>query len=409
MIKKLKYKFVLINMALITLVLLAIFVAIYASTEQRLAEQSLAILQRALTEEDHREPPPRGDQGPMRNPDFMPVPTFTVILDGEGNVTQSQGALFDLSDQATLQEIVADSLKSGHSSGIISNADLRYLVQKADEGTKIAFVDRSMELQTLSSLIWSSLLVGLISLLVFLVISLYLAKWALRPVEESWQQQRQFVADASHELKTPLTVILANAGIVLAHPENTVQSQAKWIEYIKTEAARMSSLVDNLLFLARTDNVESPITPVYLNISDLAWESILPFESVVFEQHKQLETEIKPGLYIDGDEGKLKQLLGILLDNACKYTDDGGIIKVGLGENKEGKVQLSVTNSGTPIPAQEMENIFRRFYRVDKSRSREMGGYGLGLAIAQSIVDIHHGQISVRSNSVDGTTFTVTF
>ncbi len=409
MIKKLKYKFILINMALISLVLLAIFLATYAATERRLEEESRGTLQRALTAEDRREPPPHGDRGPMRNPDFMPIPTFTVNLDAEGNIVESQGALFDLSDPGSLQEIVAESLASGQPSGIISGAGLRYLVQHADMGTKIAFVDRSMELQTLSALVRSSLLIGLISLLVFLLISLFLAQWALRPTEASWQQQKQFVADASHELRTPLTVILANAGIVLAHPDETVQSQSKWIEYIKNEADRMSSLVDNLLFLARTDDVSSSMTPVHLNISDLVWESLLPFEPVIFEQHTRLEAEIQPDLHIDGDGGKLQQLIGILLDNACKYVDDGGLIKVGLAENKEGQVELAVSNSGTPIPAPEIENIFRRFYRVDKSRSRAMGGYGLGLAIAQSIVAMHHGQIAVRSDSEEGTTFTVTF
>jgi signal transduction histidine kinase len=255
----------------------------------------------------------------------------------------------------------------------------------------------------------TSLLVGICSLGVFFIISLFLGKWALRPVERAWEQQKQFVADASHELKTPLTVILANASIVLSHMKSTVQDQAKWIEYIQTEAIRMTTLVDNLLFLAKTDDNKTNTILNRINISDIVFGALLPFESVAFEQDKKLVMEITPDLYINGDEGKIQQLIGILVDNAFKYSDENGTIKVNLTDNTDNKIKLSVTNSGAFIPQDQVDHIFERFFRVDKSRVRQQGGYGLGLSIAESIVKMHKAKIFVQSTRETGTNFTIVF
>ncbi len=409
MIRKLQFKFILINMLLITIVLATTFIAVYVSTQQRLVNESMSILHRTIMEEKHGEPPQNEIRGPEKNPGFMPIPTFTVSLDAEENIIEAKGTSFDLSDESAVNDIVQTCLESGKDTGVIAGASLRYLKQSTDTGMKIAFVDRNMEINTLASLVKTSSLVGLGSLLAFFLISLFLGKWALRPVGKAWEQQKQFVADASHELKTPLTVILANAGIVLSHRQQTVQDQAKWIEYIQTEATRMTTLVDNLLFLAKTDDARAKVILSPVNLSDIVWGSVLPFEPVAFEQDKTLASDILPDLYINGDESRLKQLVAILLDNACKYSDDKGTISVRLSKNAENKVKLSVSNTGTHIPADQVDHIFERFFRVDKSRAREQGGYGLGLAIAQSIVSIHNAKIFVQSTPDTGTTFTVTF
>ena len=409
MIKKLRIKFILINMILITIVLAITFTAVYVSTQQRLVRESMSVLQRTIAGDKHDEPTRNEIRGPEKNPGFMPIPTFTVSLDAEKNIIEAKGPLFDLSDDEALREVVEICLEQEEDTGVIADANLRYLKRNSGIGMKIAFVDRNMETNTLSSLVRTSMLVGIGSLLAFFLISLFSAKWALRPVEKAWEQQKQFVADASHELKTPLTVILANSGIVLSHKEQTVQNQAKWIEYIQIEAKRMSALVDNLLFLAKTDDAKSKVILSRINLSDIVWGSILPFEPVVFEQNKTLESNITPDMFIDGDESKLKQLMEILLDNACKYADEKGTISVKLFVKAEHKVQLSVSNTGTYIPQDQVEHIFERFFRVDKSRAREQGGYGLGLAIAQSIVHMHNAKISVQSSADAGTTFTVVF
>ncbi len=409
MIKKLKYKFVLINMVLITIVLVAIFITVYASTQQRLVKDSMDILERTLMEENHERPIRRELTSPPKEPRFMPAPTFVVALDANNNIESAQGNLFDLSNRESLRTIVEECLANDKDFGIISGENLRYLKQQTATGTKIAFMDRSMESNTLSTLIITSILVGVGSLGVFLLISLFLGGWALRPVEKAWAQQRKFVADASHELRTPLSVILANAGIVLANPQSTVQEQAKWMEYIQMEANRMNVLVENLLFLAKTDDAQGSMQLSRLNLSDTVYGAILPFESVIFEQEKELETNIAPEIHINGDEDKLKQLLAILLDNAIKYSDEKDKITVSLKETSDHQVVLSVINRGVPIPHDQIEHVFDRFYRVDESRAREQGGYGLGLAIAQSIVLMHNARIAVASSEESGTIFSVTF
>ncbi len=410
MIGKLRHKFILINMLLISIVLLCTFLAVYQSTRQRLAQESTDLLHRTI-EEGFREKPLREESNPgIRRPDFKPMPTFTVTTDTEGNITSANGVLFDLSDQEALGEIVARCIESDQDTGIVAGENLRYLKQGIPEGVKIAFVDREFETTTLNSLVKTSMLVGAGSMTAFFFISLFLARLALRPVEKAWEQQKQFVADASHELRTPLTVILANTGILLSNREQTVNQQAKWVENIQSEAARMSTLVDNMLYLARTDDAGQEMAALEsVNLSDVVWGSILPFEPLIFEQKKSLASDIEPGLYISGNEGSLKQLVGILLDNACKYADEQGSISVRLYENEEHKVLLEVNNSGAPIPEDQVEQIFERFFRVDKSRSRQQGGYGLGLAIAESITKMHHARISVKSTEQEGTTFTVSF
>jgi signal transduction histidine kinase len=171
----------------------------------------------------------------------------------------------------------------------------------------------------------------------------------------------------------------------------------------------MTTLVNNLLFLAKTDDAKNNEIYSNVNFSDTLWSSMLPLESLIYEQEKILESNIEPDIFVRGDESKLKQLIVILIDNACKYSEKKGKIIVELSK-KQDKVKLTVkNNTGEIIPKDQIDNIFVRFYRVDKSRAREKGGYGLGLAIAESIVKSHNGKISVESIEETGTTFTVTF
>lgn len=398
MIRRLKTQFVLVNMLLITIVLAVTFVAVYASTVTRLRSATLSDLERALSKNDH------GWQvgGPP-----APVGTFTVVLDAVGKIRSVSGDQSMEIDSALLQTIVDDCLSTPDETGVASGQNLRFRKQITDYGMKIAFADKSYENSTLSSLVETSLLVGLCSLLAFFGISLFLAGWVIKPIERSWEQQKQFVADASHELKTPLTVILANAGIVLSHREDTVAHQSKWVEYIQAEAQRMTALVNDLLYLAKTDDAKTRPLLVPVNISDIAWSGLLPFESVAFEQEKALASDIAPNLTVLGDETRLRQLVVILMDNACKYAGEHGRILMRLDRHQD-KVRLTVNNTGEPIPADRLERVFERFYRVDPSRGRENGGVGLGLAIAKSIAETHGGKITVQSSAESGTTFTVT-
>lgn len=404
MLKQLRWKFILINMILVTLVLTIVFAAVLAFSYRRLEMESTQAMERVLRSGNTDFPKREigGDKPPNeKEPPKTMTAAFYVELNADGAVKNVFGENVTVTNEAALDAIVANVLAQERSSGTVRGESLRFLIQ----GNRIAFADRTNEIESLTSLLETSALVGFFGLLAFFGISLFLARWALRPIEKSWRQQRQFVADASHELKTPLTVILANMGIVLSHREETVQSQIKWLEYTQAEASRMKELVGSLLFLAQADDMQEALALSEVNFSDVVWSSVLPFESVAFEQNKTLASDIANNVVIRGNEDRLRRLTAILLDNAIKYSDECGTITLRL-QKAQDKALLTVHNTGAQIPAGQLSHIFERFYRVDGSRTREKGGYGLGLSIAQSIVQSHHGRISVQSGK-QGTIFTV--
>ncbi|MEX1308654.1 MAG: HAMP domain-containing sensor histidine kinase, partial [Eubacteriales bacterium] len=213
-------------------------------------------------------------------------------------------------------------------------------------------------------------------------------------------------ADASHELKTPITVMLANTSILLNDKTYDKKTAGKWISYIDIEAKRMKKLVEDLLFLARLDNKESPYQLTKVSISDIVSENTLPFEAILFETGKNLNTDIQPNLYVNADADQLAHLVTILLDNANKYAGNHLPVTVRLKSDRNMAV-LSVTNFGEPISKENLPHVFNRFFRGDKARGRSQSSSGLGLSIAKQIVDSYHGKISVRSDATNGTTFTV--
>ena len=425
MIQKLRRKFIATNMLLVSLVLLIVFAVLVGTNCRQLAAQSEGAMRMALKwseldapprlEIGPRDPgqeepaapffPDRRDDGGRR--EFTMIPVFSVELNGDGSIrTVNQGNNISV-EESVLDSAVAEVLSRGQATGTLSSLDLRYLMETDAAGTtRIAFADRSWESGSIRQLLLTCLIVGLLGMAGFFLISLFLANLSLGPVEKAWQQQRQFVADASHELKTPITVILANTGIVLSHRSDPVESQAKWITYIQDEAGRMKSLVDDLLFLAKSDAAKLPRHPAQVRLSELVTGSLLPFESVAFERGVSLADQVAPGLCLLGDENQLRRLVVILLDNAVKYSGEGGAVTVRLDKVQD-RLRLTVHNTGPAIAPEHLDHLFERFYRSDAARDRAQGGYGLGLAIAKSIVEAHNGKISVSSTREAGTAFTV--
>lgn len=415
MIKRLRKKFILTNMLLVALVLITVFGVLVGYNYQRLVRQSEEAMRTALKWSDDAPPPvfqfgasheeEMEEQGEERR--FTMVPVFVVLLDEDGGPAQVTGGNnVEVSDQVVAQAVAAATEESGAISGL----NPRYLqdTDRGGENSRIAFADMGWETDSLWPLIRSSLLVGALALGGFFVISLMLSGLALKPAEEAWEQQRRFVADASHERKTPLTVILTNTGILLAHSGDTIAQQQKWVEYIRDEAQRMRALVEDLLFLAKSDagKETAPVTaPV--DVSELTWSALLPFEPVAFEQGVEMESEIADQLTVQGNADQLRRLVAILLDNAVKYAGNGGRVKLVLSRPERGGVCLTVHNTGPAIPPEHLPHLFERFYRADDSRARTSGGYGLGLAIAKRIVDGHGGSITVSSREDASTDFTV--
>lgn len=404
MIGKLRKKFIIINMASVTAVLIIAFTIVMLFNYQSQKAETLDVLHKALASDGGKPHVALQLGGPEREKSSPMLPGFVVETDSSGAIISTVENNIEVTDEFT-SKVTKEILKSGKTSGVLMDSQLRYLSEDTPRGTKIAFVDMTRELESMRNLLITLIGVGLGVLAAIFMISRFLAGWALRPAEKAWEQQRQFVADASHELKTPLTVILANTGILLSHRKDSIEEQVKWIENTQTEAQRMKKLVDDLLFLAKTDTSANRVK-AEMDLPDTVWSSLLPFESVAYEQGITIKSEIEPDIRFIGDKGQLKQLVVILLDNACKYAGKDGIVTLKLAE-KQGHIHLSVNNTGEPIPPEHLARLFERFYRSDTSRSREQGGYGLGLAIAESIAEKHNGHISVESTAADGTTFTV--
>lgn len=338
------------------------------------------------------------------------VATSTYSLDSSGAVTNADNALGLDSDsvQSAIDAVKQAQENAGTSSvrGHISSLNLYYEAAENNGSTTIAFASANYVDQNMISLVKTLGTVSLVALAAFFLMSLFLSRWALRPVERAWKQQQQFVADASHELKTPLTVIIANDSILMSQPEATVESQMQWIESTETEAHLMQGLVNDMLDLARPEDAERAVTCGRVDFSDVVESTVLQFESVAFEHGVQLDDSVAPDLFIEGDAARLQRMVSTLVDNACKYVDEKGTVRVTL-ERTGSTCQLRVNNTGPVVDSEDLPHLFDRFYRSDKARTRGKGGFGLGLSIAKSVVDDHKGTIEAASTAEDGTTFTV--
>lgn len=283
-----------------------------------------------------------------------------------------------------------------------------YRYNPIDSSYSIVMLDRTLEINTINRLFFIFIVIAVVGLILIFFISLLLANWTIKPVEKAWTQQKEFIANASHELKTPLTVISTNTDVVLSYPDDTINSQAKWLNYIKNETVRMSKLVNNLLCIAKYDAKRIETTQENMDLSKTVSSICLQYEPLAFENKKTLITDIDDNLKILGDEDKIKQVVNILMDNALKYSLPEGTIKVSLKKIKQTSPCLTVSNSSENISQEQLDKIFDRFYRVDSSRNRKTGGSGLGLNIAKTIVENHKGTINVV-NKDNITSFIVTF
>ena len=395
MLKQLRLKFVCIVMAIVTVMLSLVFGMVIHFMKANLEEQSIRLL-RSISDNPFQQ----GNPGDVS--EEVQLPYFTVLLSYRGQLVAKSGGYYDLSDEVTILKITRAALESGAQSGVLEEYNLRFIRSTVSTGQWLVFADISSERTALRNLTESCILIGIASMAVFLALSILLARWAVKPVEQAWDQQRQFVADASHELKTPLTVILTNAEM-LQNPDTPPEAKNQFAGSILTMSHQMRGLVEGLLDLARVDNGAVKTNSVEVNLSDLVEEEVLPFEPLYFEKGLTLSTAVEKNIHVKGSPQHLRQVLGILLDNAMKYSTPEGEVRVKLIRHGS-HCQLSVASPGENISTADLENIFKRFYRVDKARNRD-GSYGLGLPIAQSIVQAHKGKIWAQSSEGVNTFF----
>ena len=392
MIRKLRRQFVGVCMALVLTVLAAVFAAAYHAVRQNIGDLSRQVLTQVIREDGSGSAP--GVSVEIGG-DRLLLPYFTVNIWG-GTAYITGGTYANLEDTDALRDILSQCLEQNQTEGTVEDYHLRYLVEDNGLYRKLAFVDMSMEQATLARVIRSYLVIALAALLVLLGIAAAASRWVTRPVERAWRQQRQFLSDASHELKTPLTVILSNAELLeeAALPEKP----ARWSGNIRCEAEQMRTLVEQMLTLARADNGVRPAAMEPVNFSDVAMECVLSFEPVAFEAGKPLEDHVAEDITVTGDRDRLRHLISILLDNAVKYGAPGGTITLTL-ERTERQARLTVANPGNPIPPEHLPHLFERFYRADSSRG-EQSGFGLGLSIADTIAREHKGSLRAESDAV---------
>ena len=388
MLKKLRLKFILINMTIVTIMLGVIFGLLYYSTSRNLEHESLQMM-RNLALSPAKPTPPNKRRGDVH------LPYFSILVDREGNAIEADDNFFDLSDTEQIDSLLALTYETNTESGVLKEYRLRFLRVQTPMGSRVVFADMTSEQSTLDHMIKTFLIVGSAAFLAFLAISILLARWAVKPVDRAWQQQKQFVADASHELKTPLTVIMTDAELLHA-PDCPETDRKALTDSILAMSYQMRGLVENLLDLARIDNGSVKENIRTVSFSDIVSEAAMTFEPVFFEKGLPLRYTVEPDVQISGIPSHLKQLTGILLDNAGKYSSPGGetIVKLGRGMYKH--CLLEVSNQGEPISDEDLKNLFKRFYRADKARSMNHS-YGLGLSIAQSIAEEHHGRIWAES------------
>ena len=383
MLKKLRIQFVCINMTIFLLMLGIIFGLLLHFTRQNLESESVQMMQALALA------PVQPDRPDMPS-EQVRLPYFTLQLGARGEIILKNGGFYDLSDEAFLHDLVEATITAKSHTGILQDYNLRFCRVVTPDAQYVVFADISSEMRTMEHLIQNCLLVGLASSLVFLLISSLLALWTVRPVEEAWKQQRQFVADASHELKTPLTVILANAEL-LRLPDYDDADRTQLSDGIYSMARQMQELVTRLLELARAERGGGKTELVPLNLSQLVSDAIDTMELFCQERDRSITRELQPDLYVKGDPAGLLQVTDILLDNAVKYSEPQSDIRVSLAQQGRHCV-LSVASVGNPLSKADLKNVFKRFYRVDKSRSAR-GSYGLGLSIAAGLVQQHRGKI----------------
>lgn len=388
MLKKLRCKFVAVIMAIVTVMLCLVFGLTYHFTQEGLERDSVAMMRSIAAAPFQPGRPDTPSEG-------VRLPYFVLQLGARGEIIAAGGGYYDLSDQEFLLNLIDACTQSGKNVGLVEEYSLRFCRMDTPNGWRLVFADVTSEQATLRNLLETCAVVGLLCFAAFLGISILLAAWMVKPVDKAWEQQRQFVADASHELKTPLAVIMTNAEL-LQSPDCGREDQTKFSGSILTMSRQMRCLVEGLLELARADSGQKRAAFEAVDLSALAESALLPFEPLFFEQGLALDSEIEPGVAVRGSGPQLRQVADILLDNARKYASAEGCVMVVLKRVGKRHCRLSVSSPGEALSKNELKDIFKRFYRVDKVRSRD-GSFGLGLSIAQSIVEQHHGRIWAES------------
>jgi len=421
MFKQLRIRLLIMNLSIISVLLLFAFSSVYLMTYNNIHTTITRDLYRSS---DIKWPvnfiPPQmetDDEGLLPKDDALQIDknnnenfpekfiSFNIFTEDDGDILMVQ-SFFDAESvfyTNALNEVLTTSKTMGQFT--LDGNEWAYLVTERKSEMQYTFIDMTAQQKVLDRLIITFIIVSILSLIAIFIISNFLTNRSIRPIKDAFDKQKAFISDASHELKTPLAVIRTNVDVLISNKSN--DEDTKWLNYIKSEVERMGRLTNDLLSLTQMEGTShSDLFKHPVQLNDKIENILLGMDAIAFEKNIELNYTLAPSVNVRGNAEQLVQVVMILLDNALKYTPSGGRIDLALTKSHR-HGYISVSNTGEGIPSESIPYIFDRFYRVDKSRSRSEGSFGLGLSIAKAIIDQHNGKISCESIENERTTFTL--
>lgn len=356
-------------------------------------------------EQDDTETPPAKPENDEKDKSRFSVETpfetryFTVTVDENGEVTDCDLDRIAAVDEETAEEYTQTAQQKNKTTGF--QGIYRYRVTETEDGAKYVFLDCRREISNFRTVLVTTISVSLLGLAAVFVLVVIFSRMVFRPVEESIQKQKRFITDASHELKTPLTIIDANIEVM-----EMESGESQWTKSTRKQIQRLSGLVQQLVTLSRLDEEKGLEEKCEFNLSEAVSECVQPYESLAQTREKNLTLNIEEDITYTGDERSIRQLAGILMDNAVKYSSENGNITLTL-KKKGKKIFLEVYNDADDLPQGKLDVLFERFYRLDSSRNSGTGGSGIGLSMAKAIVQAHKGKITAGNKNGRGLTITV--
>ena len=390
MIRKLRRRLVVVSIGSLLIVLLLIMGTVNILNYQQIlrdADQILGILKENKGRFPLREPGMMSPELPFESR------YFSVLLSVDGQVIMVDTGRIAAVDESSAVDMAQKVWQTGKEQGFFSV--YRFIQYEETDGTRIIFLDCSRSLSTFQTFLWASIGISVLGLLAVSALILFFSGRIIQPIVESYEKQKQFITDAGHELRTPITIIDADTEVLkLEMGEN------EWLADIQVQTRRLTALTKDLVYLSRMEEDRRQSPQLEFSLSDLAEETAQSFQSRALVQNKKFDLFITPMLSYTGDESALRQLISILLDNALKYSPEGGWIVFRM--EKQGKmILLQVENSTKEALPENLNRLFERFYRADPSRNSRSGGYGLGLSIAQAIVGVHKGKMTASRGKGD--------
>ncbi len=418
MLNKLRRKFIAIAMLSVSIVLIAIVgtinIANYITTNQALDARLALIADNGGTFPDMtpgdsgKKLEPKTDQPPAMNDlqkhgisQESPFDTryFTVTIASDGTVESVDTGKIASISAGTAEEYAAELWKKGKKKGFF--ADYKYLATDSDGTTMYVFLNCQREISTIRTYVLTSVGTGALGLVIVFVMIYFFSGKVLKPVSESYEKQKRFITDASHEIKTPLTIIDANTEVI-----EMMEGENEWTQSTRKQIARLTSLTEKLVFLSRMDEEGTKLEKVSFSLSDAVLDAAEAFRSVAKTKGKQFEINVAEHVEYIGDEKNIRQMISLLLDNAMKYSSDQGIIRIALKTSGKNKI-ITVWNTTDQIEKGKLDMLFERFYRMDASHNSRTGGFGIGLSVVYAIVKAHKGRISAKSEDGKSILFTV--